>query len=95
MAKSKSVVTRINNPYPDILVVERYYEFEDGVNANRPAEKLPKEIKKGWTAQFTVRDKFKANNGYVLVIREVYSKNATKFPERTKSKCKRHFLKKD
>lgn len=93
MAKSKSVEVRINYPYPDILVVERYYEFEDGIDANRPAEKLPKEVKKGWTAQFTVRDKFKANNGYVLVIREVYSKNATKFP--AKGKCKRHFLKKD
>lgn len=95
MAKSKSVEVRINYPYPDIMVIERYYEIEDGFDANRPVEKLPKGVKKGWVAQFTVRDKFKANNGHIFVAREVYAKKASRFPEpvKTKGKCKRHFRK--
>ena len=94
MAKSKSVETRINYPYPDIMIVERYYELEDGFDAKRPNEKLPKEIKKGWTGYFTTHDTFKANNGHIYVTREVYAKKASKFKERV-GKCKRHFLKKD
>lgn len=98
MAKSKKRATHIFYPYPNIMVVERYYEFVDGHDEHRQNDK-PLEEKDGWTGYFTTWEKVKTDSGKFEICREVYAKKAKLFSElatgkKTKGKPKRHFVKK-
>lgn len=84
MAKSKKVDFRINYPYPNVMVVERIYEYEDGVDAKRPQAKLPAGTTKGWTAQCAVPDEIEISGGHIWIVREIYTKRAMRYPDKKK-----------
>ena len=94
MAKSKKVEYKVLNPYENIKIVERTYEYENDFDAGRKTEKMPREIRsqlKDYTFVGMASSDFKIDNGHIWFAREVYIKGM-KVPG--KGKCKRHFLKK-
>jgi len=102
MAKSKKVEYKILNPYENIKIVERTYEYENDYDAGRKQQRMPRDIRsqlKGYTFVGTASSGFEIDNGHIWFAREVYIKgmkvkDKPKKDPAVKGKPKRHFLKK-
>lgn len=97
MAKSKKVEYKVLNPYENIKIVERTYEYENDFDAGRKAEKMPRDIRnqlKDYQFVGTASSGFKIDNGHIWFAREVYIKGM-KVQGPGKSKTKQRLLKKE
>lgn len=98
MAKSKNVT--IKGPfYPctNVMMIERYYEYEKGFDAGRKATRIPKTMTKGWAEEFSAPDDVETANGHMWIVRTFFSKRGMRKKSllAARAKPKRHFLKKD
>ena len=75
MAKSLSVDNKVLYPYPNVMVIERRYQFLEGFDAKRTPVRLPKDTRIGWKYVGTAKeDHITIGKVGYWVLREMYIK---------------------
>lgn len=74
--KSSDVKNTVLYPYPNVMIIQREYTYDNTSTTNRPREKLPSTVRAGWKHVVTSKDPYrKTAVGGIWTVREIYVKD--------------------
>ena len=78
--KSSDVQNTVLYPYPNVMIIERTYTYDDRITSTRSRENLPPKLRAGWEFVGTSKDDYVKVNGVGRwTVREMYIKDGHVF----------------